>query len=239
MLFADKRALQTNLKVGLLEIREKELNFYTTNCTHLGFLSSVFAGFASAALMTHVPKTPVMLHAAYLLITCAALGLQLCSLVSTTLLAMVAPGLALRGPDGSMNVAIDSMIGEYRVAFFQLFMGLVALHGSVACYVWLVLSTVQGLILTACLLLALYVECRYVAWVFRQFQLPSAAVTGVFEGAEARRAGADAGLRDKGEIAAISNLIAQQGTGVNSGTPGDHMRRVAQAASQLPPPPIE
>ena len=28
MLFADKRALETNLKVSLLAIREKELNYY-------------------------------------------------------------------------------------------------------------------------------------------------------------------------------------------------------------------
>ena len=28
MLFADKRALETNLKVNLLAIREKELNYY-------------------------------------------------------------------------------------------------------------------------------------------------------------------------------------------------------------------
>ena len=77
MLFADKRALQTNLKVGLLEIREKELNFYTTNCTHLGFLASIFAGFASTALMTHVPREPKFLHFVYLLTTLCALGLQL------------------------------------------------------------------------------------------------------------------------------------------------------------------
>ena len=61
MLFADKRALQTNLKLDLLEIREKEVKFYTTNCSNLGFLSSVFSGFASAALMTHVPKQPRLL----------------------------------------------------------------------------------------------------------------------------------------------------------------------------------
>ena len=32
MLFADKRALETNLKVSLLAIREKELNFYVRSC---------------------------------------------------------------------------------------------------------------------------------------------------------------------------------------------------------------
>merc|ERR1719305_1262851 len=118
MLFADKRALQTNLKLELLEIREQELNFYTTNCTNLSFLASIFAGFASTALTTHVNKEHVVLHFLYLFTTVIALGLQLVALVSTTLLAMLAPGLALRGPDGSMNVAIDSMIGEYRTAFF-------------------------------------------------------------------------------------------------------------------------
>ena len=36
MLYADKRALETNLKVELLEIREKELNFYSQNCYTVG-----------------------------------------------------------------------------------------------------------------------------------------------------------------------------------------------------------
>jgi hypothetical protein len=30
MLYADKRALETNLKVSLLAIREKELNYYVS-----------------------------------------------------------------------------------------------------------------------------------------------------------------------------------------------------------------
>ena len=93
MLFADKRALETDLKLGLLEIREKELNFYTTNCANLAFLASIFAGFASTALMTHVPKEPIMLHFLYLLVTVAALGLQL------------APGLPAETCDGHRVVA--------------------------------------------------------------------------------------------------------------------------------------
>ena len=36
MLFADKRALETNLQVSLLKIREKELQFYTQNCIAIG-----------------------------------------------------------------------------------------------------------------------------------------------------------------------------------------------------------
>jgi len=36
MLYADKRALETNLQVSLLKIREKELQFYTQNCIAIG-----------------------------------------------------------------------------------------------------------------------------------------------------------------------------------------------------------
>ena len=50
MLFADKRALETNLKVSLLAIREKELNFYTTNCLAVGTQSALLAGFAYSGL---------------------------------------------------------------------------------------------------------------------------------------------------------------------------------------------
>lgn len=213
MLFADKRALQTNLKLELLEIREKELNFYTTNCGNLAFLSSIFAGFASTALMTHVSKTPPMLHFMYLFSTVCALGLQLSALVSTTLLAMLAPGLALRGPDGSMNAAIDSMIGEYRTAFFMLLLGLLALHASVTFFAWLQFPLGTALIETVLVLISLSVEVHYIRRTFADFRLPSAkVVTGRFEGAEAIHAGQDAGLRDKGEIRMVSGLIRDQGT---------------------------
>lgn len=40
MLYADKRALETNLKVNLLAIREKELNYYVRRAgTPVGSLS--------------------------------------------------------------------------------------------------------------------------------------------------------------------------------------------------------
>jgi hypothetical protein len=54
--------------------------------------------------------------------------------VSTTLLAMLGPGYALRGPDGSMHTAVDAMVGEYRNAFFAFLKGLLALHGAAMSY---------------------------------------------------------------------------------------------------------
>ena len=134
MLLADKRALETNLKVSLLSIREKELNFYTNNCLAIGTQSSLLAGFAYAALQTSIEKEPYLIHLVYLLCSVASLGFQLLAVVSTTLLAMLGPGLALRGTDGSMHNAVDSMVGEYRNAFFAFLKGLLALHGAAISY---------------------------------------------------------------------------------------------------------
>ena len=54
MLFADKQALETELKVSLLEIRERELDLYTQNCRNIGAQSALLAGFAYLALTYQV-----------------------------------------------------------------------------------------------------------------------------------------------------------------------------------------
>lgn len=220
MLFADKRALQTDLKVQLLEIREKELNFYTTNCLNIGTVAVTLAGFASGALMTTVQKMPRLLHTLYLITSVSALGLQLSAVVSTTLLAMLAPGMALRGPDGSMNKAVDSMVSEYRASFISFLLGLVALHFSAISYLWLTLpalpsanitqGSVAASMLTCCLLASAYTILRYIRKLLLRFQLPGEMVTGKFEGSEARHAGVGAGVVSRGEIHTLSRLIGRE-----------------------------
>ena len=121
MLWADKRALETNLKLSLLQIRERELNFYTNNCMSIATVSSLLAGFAYAALMpgislgdaTGVAAHSYVVRLLYLICAISALGFQLITVVSATLLSMLGPGLALRGPDGSMHTAVDGMVNEF------------------------------------------------------------------------------------------------------------------------------
>ena len=50
----------------------------------------------------------------YLLVTTTAMCLELIAVMNTTLLSMMGPGLALRGPDGSMHPAVDGMMEEYN-----------------------------------------------------------------------------------------------------------------------------
>ena len=55
MLYADKQALETDLKVSLLAIRERELNLYTSCFRNIGTMSGVFAGFAYEARPSPLP----------------------------------------------------------------------------------------------------------------------------------------------------------------------------------------
>lgn len=138
MLAADKRALEQNLKVNLLKIREKELRFYTDNCVAIGTQASLLSGFAYSGLIQIVipeGKNDTLITA-YLCVTVTAMGLELIAVINAMLCSMLGPGLALRGPDGSMHKAVDEMLQEYRLTFFFFGIGLVAFHFSAILFAW-------------------------------------------------------------------------------------------------------
>ena len=174
MLYADKRALETNLKVNLLAIREKELNYYvrsrkilkltpldkiasarpysagssrllfsqSQNCLAIGTQAALLAGFAYSGLtQVAIPlDSEYVLKLLYLLVTTTAMCLELIAVMNTTLLSMMGPGLALRGPDGSMHPAVDGMIEEYQYAYLNFVLGLIAFHFSAALFGWLMFN---------------------------------------------------------------------------------------------------
>jgi len=139
MLFADKRALETNLKVGLLQIREKELNFYTQNCLAVCTQAALLAGFAYSGLtQVSIPEEAnFWVRLLYISVTVMAMCFEIIAVLNTTLLAIVGPGLALRGPDGSMHPAVDGMMAEYKHALSCFKLGLVCFHLSAGLFGWL------------------------------------------------------------------------------------------------------
>mmetsp|Transcript_10382 Transcript_10382/g.26984 ORF Transcript_10382/g.26984 Transcript_10382/m.26984 type:complete len:217 (-) Transcript_10382:239-889(-) len=139
MLYADKNALRTNLKVNLLRIRERELTFYTNNCLSISTQAALLAGFAWFGL-TEVPweaDANEYVQAVYLVVTTLIMGLQMLTVVNATLVAILGPGLALRGPDGSMHTAVDGMMTHYRFTFASFSLGLVCFQFSALLYHWM------------------------------------------------------------------------------------------------------
>jgi len=185
MLYADKRALETNLKVSLLAIREKELNYYSQNCLAVGTQAALLAGFAYSGLtQVAIPfDSEYVLKLLYLLVTTTAMCLELIAVMNTTLLSMMGPGLALRGPDGSMHPAVDGMMEEYQSAYLCFVLGLIAFHISAALFSWLMFNWFVSTFVSGCVLGSLHLLIRYASRVYTRFRLPaSEVVTGRFTG---------------------------------------------------------
>jgi hypothetical protein len=126
--------LQTQLKLSLVQIEERELIYFTENSYNIGTQAALLSGFAFAALMqaATVVADPNndkfdagsvhgnLIQASWAGVTVLAMLFEIMALVKATQLAITGPGLALRGPEGSMTRAISVMRIEYR-AIGQLF----------------------------------------------------------------------------------------------------------------------
>lgn len=184
MLYADKRALETNLQVSLLKIREKELAFYTQNCIAIGTQAALLSGFAyNGIIQVDIPSEAAdWLKTLYLCVTTAAMGFELIAVLNSTLCSMLGPGLALRGPDGSMHRAVDGLMLEYRLTFLFFTMGLVAFHVSALLFAWLEFSWPVALAMTLALIMFIYGMWRYFNRIYKRFALDSdRMITGKFE----------------------------------------------------------
>jgi hypothetical protein len=118
MLYADKAALENRTKVRLLAIRERELVLYTQNCRAVGTVAALMAGIAYSAIiytkMEYYQDSSWLIQTFYTLSLTVCMSLSLSTVMSTTAISMLGPGLALRGPDGSMHSAVDGILIEFK-----------------------------------------------------------------------------------------------------------------------------
>jgi hypothetical protein len=142
MLLADKRDLQNQLKLSVLHIEEKELNLYTNNCNTVGTQAALLAGFAFAAIIEVrgdlfvEGNDDTWVKSLWFAVTAAAMMLEICAVVKAMQLSIWAPGLALRGPEGSMTISLVVMRTEYKKVHWLFYSGLFFFHASVALYTW-------------------------------------------------------------------------------------------------------
>mmetsp|Transcript_8900 Transcript_8900/g.14912 ORF Transcript_8900/g.14912 Transcript_8900/m.14912 type:complete len:406 (-) Transcript_8900:419-1636(-) len=185
MLYADKQALETDLKVSLLAIRERELSLYTENCRSIGTQAALLAGFAygGACLASYFfpEDSSDLMRASYLVATTFAMDLNVAALFASTMCTMFGPGLALRGPDGSMEQAVEGLALEYRLIFVIFFLGLLFFYISACLYVIIVLNWLLAILITGIVCLYMYYTLRACKRIYKKFRLPShQAVAGNF-----------------------------------------------------------
>ena len=182
------------------------------NCLAVGTQAALLAGFAYSGL-TQVaipPEASYVLKLMYLLVTTTAMCLELIAVMNTTLLSMMGPGLALRGPDGSMHPAVDGMMVEYKTAYISFVLGLIAFHFSAALFGWLMFSWLVSSALSATVIASLSLLIRYASRVYARFRLPpNEVITGRFSGEEVISGGREMGSSSR-ETRDLSRLISKE-----------------------------
>mmetsp|Transcript_12375 Transcript_12375/g.28921 ORF Transcript_12375/g.28921 Transcript_12375/m.28921 type:complete len:215 (+) Transcript_12375:63-707(+) len=161
MLFADKAALTNRARQRMIEIRERELNLYARNSRVIATKATLLCGIANAGLLyvkqPYYQLASPFIKVVYPLVLTLLLGFSMLSLMNFNLISMLGPGLALRGPDGSVHVAIEYIALEYKTASFFFLMAVLCLHLVVLAYAWAGrLLIVTRLMLTALTIYSLY-----------------------------------------------------------------------------------
>jgi len=128
MLYADKAVLKSTIKQSAIQLREKELTLFTENFAAIGTQAALLAGFALTALAEFQvpPEGNRLCKAGFYLLVITTFSSALHCVCNTTFISVWGPGLALRGPDNSMNVAIEGMIEERRQVFFAFAMAVLS-----------------------------------------------------------------------------------------------------------------
>jgi len=156
MLAADKLQLQSSLKQKATALKEKEFNLHHSNLMTVGTQSAVLAGLDATMFIEFQPLhdsewstgfwVPRILKFFYYIAIVAAFCANITVVSQTTLLSLLSSSLSLRGPDGSMITATDSLYEERIVIFKAFGIGLASTLISVVLAVWLILSPEAALI---------------------------------------------------------------------------------------------
>jgi len=172
MLAADKLQLQSSLKQQATALKEKEFNLHHSNLMTVGTQAAVLAGLDITMFIEfqpphdsewgdhhHVSRAIKFIY--YITIT-AAFCANILVVAQSTALSVLGSSIALRGPDGSMITATDSMYEERKPVFFAFGVGLTTTVLSVISAAWLFLSPEAAIV---CVSITVFTMMRmYRAW---------------------------------------------------------------------------
>ena len=151
MLRSEKLAVTASLEAKRLEIKEKDLSNLTNFLDGLSTQSALFAGFAFVSFAELPEGTSEFLAFMLHLSTSVSLGANLFVVCVGQLATILGPTLALNGPKGAMERAVDHM-REYRKYVFGMFiLGLLGFFLMVEFLIFIYVKTWIAII-SACIM---------------------------------------------------------------------------------------
>ena len=185
MLQAKKSALQATLTQSVVELQNSELTYFYNNFGTISTLAAVLGGFSLSGLIistryngwmmgvgSGVKSTLIVLYYAF---AALAIGFCLITAVICTAVNVRGPGLALRGPDGSLAVALEQMRKYQKHVNVCMMAGMLCFHMMAMLYGFVAISRTPGGVTVFVLLMAFLAGLvKYVYDVFRDLRIPDA-----------------------------------------------------------------
>uniref|UniRef100_A0A7S2N243 Uncharacterized protein n=1 Tax=Haptolina brevifila TaxID=156173 RepID=A0A7S2N243_9EUKA len=172
MLAADKLLLQSNVKQRSIELREKELRLFNTNFSAVGTQSAIMAGFTLTSFVEidlppekHAPKA--LLHMCVVLSIC----FNFICVAMVTFVTVLGGGKALRGQDGSMDVAVDGMNAERTFIFASFGIGVVSTLGCLLSAAWVLMEPEVAVMASILVVSTMYMVCSEARRIRTRFYL--------------------------------------------------------------------
>lgn len=137
MLLADMDNVESSLRLRMLQIREREFDFFMNNVRSIGRLSTVLAGFGHAGLIYTKyidhnlcgEREILCAELSFPFFNVIALGCAIATMWGCVLLATMAPGVALHGHHNVYSQCVDMVRGGGG----HLGDGRLARHSQTAC----------------------------------------------------------------------------------------------------------
>ena len=189
MLSAQKKLLEASVAEQGAQLQSSELTYFENNFGSMNTMASVIGGFAfSGILIPTAYDTDGFLDgnntwAVDFFYGFASLSVGCCmaAAITCTIVNVRGPGLALRGPDGSLKRAVDGMRKYQKQVLYCLATGVVSFHMEGMLYAWIALHKDSSQIVTTVIFTVFL--CAMVAiaiTVFYSFNIEGRMVEGMF-----------------------------------------------------------
>jgi hypothetical protein len=141
------------------------LCFPPQNCRTVGTVSSLMGGIAYTGLiytkMAYFQQSSLLQQFLYITGLVVCMGLSLRNVFGTTMLTMLGPGKALRGPDGSMHSAVDGMLDAFEGIVIVQHLTIYSFMATAVVYTWgaASMSIVASILLSLVVISLTYTMC--------------------------------------------------------------------------------
>jgi hypothetical protein len=174
MFRAQSHFIAKDQKQSRLSIKNTELQYFVSNLSMVGSAAALLAGFALSAFGTGWNALKKNLESSgweyskpvqtlFLLSSMVSMSASLLAVLHCTLCTMYAPGLALQGPDGSVQRATEGLKVEAATARRLFFIGLFAFIVSAVFMSWYLMLNYQAAIATGIFSLA-FLLVYFIFW---------------------------------------------------------------------------